>query len=167
MSNRSIKEKAGTTSNNDLFKVAEITISYSHKSDPSKYPQIKSSQDAYAIFMDIWDNSTIDILETMYMLLLNRANRVLGVMKLSQGGVTGTIVDAKIIFSTALKAGASGIILSHNHPSGNLSPSKADRDISDNIYQAGKLLEIQLLDHLIVTRHGYTSFADENLFIPF
>lgn len=167
MQNQSVKEKAKVTSENDLFRVAEITISYSHKSDPSQYPQIKSSKDAYKILMDIWDDKTIDILETMYMLVLNRANRVLGVIKLSQGGVAGTVVDAKVIFGIALKAGASSIILSHNHPSGNLNPSDADKEISDKIYQAGKLLEIQLLDHLIVTKYGYTSFADENLFIPF
>jgi DNA repair protein RadC len=91
-------------------------------------------------------------------LLLNRANRVLGCLKLSKGGLTGTVVDLRIL----LKAMASGIIIAHNHPSGNLKPSDADRELTSQIKQAGKLLDITLLDHLILGTEGdYVSFADE------
>jgi DNA repair protein RadC len=95
---------------------------------------------------------------------LNQSNRVLGVYPLSTGGVTGTIADPRLIFSVALKINAAGIILSHNHPSGNLSPSKADKDLTDKIKEGSKLLDVKLLDHIIVTpENTYYSFADEGL----
>jgi DNA repair protein RadC len=93
----------------------------------------------------------------------NRANKVLGIFELSTGGVSGTVADPKLIFAAALKVAASGLILSHNHPSGNLQPSQADIDLTRKIKEAGKLLEIQLLDHIILTTEGYYSFADEGL----
>ncbi|MDZ7650383.1 MAG: JAB domain-containing protein [Cytophagales bacterium] len=96
-------------------------------------------------------------------MLTNRANKVLGIFELSTGGVSGTVADPKLIFAAALKGAASGMILAHNHPSGNLQPSQADLDLTKKIREAGKLLEIQLLDHVIVTSEGYYSFADEGL----
>jgi len=94
-------------------------------------------------------------------LLLNRANRVLGFVKISEGGVSGTVVDPKKIFQIALKANASGIILAHNHPSGNTTPSASDESITAKIVAAGKFLEISVLDHLIITSEQYFSFSDE------
>jgi DNA repair protein RadC len=96
-------------------------------------------------------------------ILLNRAHRVLGIYELSTGGVTGTIADPKLVFTAALKANACSLVLSHNHPSGNLRPSKADEELTMKIKEAGKFLDIQVLDHLIVTSEGYFSFADEGL----
>ena len=96
-------------------------------------------------------------------MLMNRANKVLGIFELSTGGVSGTVADPKIIFVAALKGGASGIIVAHNHPSGNLTASQSDIDLTRKLKEAGKFLEIQLLDHVIVTTEGYFSFADEGL----
>lgn len=167
MLSQSIKEKTPETIEHDLFEVAEITLRYIHKSDPKNYPQITCSEHAHHIFMEIWDDASLDLFETMYMLLLNRSKKVLGAVKVSQGGMSHTIVDPKLIFATALKAGASEIILAHNHPSGNLSASEADRKLSHKIKSGCEILDIEFLDHLIITRHGYTSFADENLFLPY
>ncbi len=94
---------------------------------------------------------------------MNRANKVLGLFEVSKGGISGTVADPKIIFTAALKGGASGIIVAHNHPSGNLTASQSDIDLTRKLKEAGKFLEIQLLDHVIVTTEGYFSFADEGL----
>ncbi len=84
-------------------------------------------------------------------------------MEVSTGGISGTVADPKLIFVAALKAGASGMIVSHNHPSGNLTPSQADMELTRKLKEGGKLLEIQLLDHIIMTSESYYSFADEGL----
>ncbi len=96
--------------------------------------------------------------------MLNRANLVIKKELISRGGVAGTVVDTKIIFKTAIGNHASSIIVCHNHPSGNLKPSEADIKITKNIKEAGKIMEIPLLDHLIITDNGFYSFADEGLF---
>ena len=101
--------------------------------------------------------------EEFWILLLNRANRVIKKHQISQGGVAGTVADPKIIFKSAISELASGIILAHNHPSGNLTASQADIDLTKKIREAGKLLEIQVLDHLIVAGQKYFSFADEGM----
>ena len=92
-------------------------------------------------------------------MLLNRANKVLGIFEVSSGGSTGTVADPKLVFAAAIKANACGIILAHNHPSGNLQPSQADIDLTKKMKEGGKLLEIQILDHVIITTEGYYSFA--------
>jgi DNA repair protein RadC len=101
--------------------------------------------------------------EEFWILLLNRANRVIRKYQVSQGGVAGTVADPKIIYKTALAELASGIILAHNHPSGNLIASQADLDLTRKLKEAGRLLEIQVLDHLIIANDRYLSFADEGL----
>lgn len=123
-------------------------------------PRIAVSKDAY----DLLKGDLMDIPhEEFWLLLLNRANRVIKKHKISLGGVHGTVADPKIIFKTALEELASGIIVAHNHPSGNLTPSQQDVDLTRKLKEAGKLLEIQLLDHLIVAGKQYYSFADEGL----
>lgn len=97
-------------------------------------------------------------------MLLNRANKVLGIFEVSSGSSAGTVADPKLIFAAAIKANACGIIMAHNHPSGNLSASQADIDLTKKVKEGGKLLEIQMLDHLIVTTETYYSFADEGCF---
>ena len=101
--------------------------------------------------------------EEFWLLLLNRANKIIKKQPISQGGVSGTVADPKLIFNFALNHLASSIILVHNHPSGNLKPSEADKRLTRQLTEAGKLLEISVLDHLIYTDNGYFSFADENL----
>lgn len=101
--------------------------------------------------------------EEFWILLLNRANRLIRKCQISQGGVAGTVADPKIIFKLAISELASGIVLAHNHPSGNLTASQADISLTKKILEAGKLLEIQVLDHLIVAGQKYFSFADEGI----
>jgi DNA repair protein RadC len=101
--------------------------------------------------------------EEFWVLYLNNANKVIAKNQLSKGGMTGTVVDVRIIFKSALESGAVGILLCHNHPSGNLKPSEADIQITKKVKTAGKSLDINVLDHLIITQNGYYSFADEGI----
>jgi DNA repair protein RadC len=126
--------------------------------DIKERPTIQSSKDAYNVIAPIIADLPH---EEFWILLLNRANKVIGREQISSGGVSGTVVDAKILFKKAIEAVASGIILVHNHPSGNLTPSSADLDITKKLSEAGKVLEINILDHLIISEKGYYSFADE------
>jgi DNA repair protein RadC len=144
-------------------KVAEVELVYRSKVKASERPAIKSSKDAADLLMHLWNENKIDFVEQFKVLLLNRANRVLGVVDISSGGVTGTVADPRVIFVAALKANAVGIIISHNHPSCNLKPSRADEELTQKIKNAGKFLDISLLDHVIVSSEGYFSFADEGL----
>jgi DNA repair protein RadC len=122
--------------------------------------RIAGSRDAY----DVVKADLLDIAhEEFWILMLNRANRVIKKSQISQGGVAGTVADPKIIFKLALEELASGIILAHNHPSGNLTASQADLDLTKKLKDAGKLLDIQVLDHLIIAGQKYFSFADEGL----
>ena len=151
------------TNEKRLYQVAEIQLTYKSHVKPSLRPKINCSKDAYNVLLENWDGSQIELLEQFKVMLLNRANKVLGLFEVSTGGVSGTVADPKIIFTAALKGGASGIIVAHNHPSGNLKASQSDIDLTRKLKEAGKLLEIQLLDHVIVTTEGYFSFADEGL----
>ena len=112
--------------------------------------------------MKIWEDY-IDLRERFVVIYLNRNNNVIGYYNVSSGGIYSTVVDPKLIFTTALLTGATGIILAHNHPSGNLKPSSTDIKITNNAIESGKLLSINILDHLIITSKGYYSFTDEGL----
>jgi len=144
--------------------LAEVEISYKTKVKPSERKQIQRSSDSYEIFKEIWNHDNMEHVETSFLLLLNRANKVLGWCKISSGGVAGTVVDKKVVFQLALNANASFIILAHNHPSGNLRPSNADIQITKELKEGGKLLDLHIIDHLILTSEGYFSMADEGLF---
>jgi len=100
--------------------------------------------------------------EEFWILFLNNANRLLGKSQLSKGGIHATLVDVRLIFKKAISTGATSIILCHNHPSGNLTPSHSDIQLTKKIIKGGELLDIKVLDHIIVSQHGYFSFADEN-----
>lgn len=144
--------------------VAEIRVSFSHKIPQKERIQIKSSQDAYKVLKDVWDSDLIAYQEAFLVLLLNRSNRVLGYRFISTGGVSSTIVDAKHIFGLAVKCNASNIILAHNHPSSNTKPSQADLNLTRKLKKAGNLLDVEVLDHLIITPDlYYYSFADEGV----
>ncbi len=145
------------------YQVAEIQLYYRQKVKPSQMPKVTGSKDAYDILLKGWDQDKISLQEQFKMLVLNRAHKVLGQLEVSTGGVSGTIADPKLIFIAALKANASGIIVAHNHPSGNLTASQSDIDLTRKLTAAGKLLEIQMLDHLIITTEGYYSFADNGM----
>jgi DNA repair protein RadC len=142
--------------------VSEVTLSYKTNVNPKDRAKVTSSKDAYTLFFDTWNKNTIEHVEEFKILLMNRSNSVLGILLISKGGISGTVTDVRIIFQSALKSNASGIILCHNHPSGNVNPSESDRRITQKINEAGKILDIQLLDHLVILPiEGYYSFADE------
>lgn len=145
-----------------MEKLSEISINYKPFTLLSTLPIIINSKDVEAHFRGVWSDK-MQYIEETYVLLLNRANKPLGFSKISIGGTTGTVVDVKVVFQTALKANANSIILCHNHPSGNLKPSDADIKITKAIKEAGKLMDIPLADHLIITQEGYYSFADEGM----
>ncbi|WP_369800131.1 RadC family protein [Pedobacter sp. Leaf216] len=105
----------------------------------------------------------MELLEEFKIILLNRSNKVLGFVNISQGGISGTIADPKIIFAIALKACASSIILSHNHPSGEIYPSDADIKLTRRLVEIGNLLDLQVLDHIIISSEAYYSFKDEGV----
>lgn len=140
------------------MKVSEIKISYSNK-NPVKV-KVTSSQIIYDMVIGQWDSGIIEYQEEVKIILLNRSNIVLGIYEMSKGGITGSIVDIRIILGVALKCGASSLIMVHNHPSGKLVASDADKTITKKLKQACELLDIDLLDHLIISKDGYYSFAD-------
>lgn len=143
------------------MQVAEIELVYKSSIPASERPKIKSSWDAYEILRDLFPE--MQHRERMVMLLLDRRSKVLGSYVVSIGGVAGTMCDPKIVFQACLKANASGFIVAHNHPSGELSPSDSDINLTNKLGQGGKILEIKLLDHLIITDNNFYSLADEGL----
>ena len=144
--------------------IAEVQLIYKSKVKTSERLKISCSRDAYKIFLDNWNQETIEFLESFKVLLMNRSNSVLGIIEVSKGGISGTVTDVRVVFQAAIKANASGIICSHNHPSGNLNPSESDNRITQKIKEAGNILDIQLLDHIILGTEGnYYSFADNGL----
>ncbi len=147
---------------NALYQVAELQLHYTHNCEISSRPKITDSRSANEILKSNW-GSQIELLEEFNILLLNRNNRVLGLVNISKGGYAGTVVDAKIVFSSALLGKASAIILAHNHPSGNLKPSTQDLAITKKLVEAGKVLDLPIVDHLILTTKSYFSFSDEGL----
>lgn len=130
-------------------------------SDPQERAKITCARDAYNVLkphlMDLPH-------EEFWVILMNRANQVIRAVQISAGGVSGTVADPKIIFKAALEHLASSMILAHNHPSGNLTPSQADKDLTRKMKEGGRLLDIPVLDHLIVSDKTYLSFADEGIF---
>jgi DNA repair protein RadC len=138
----------------------KLTISFDKKVKKSELIQIKSSKDSADLFRTIFNSDTMDWLEECIILCLNRANKVVGFYKLSSGGTTGTVVDPKVVFTIALNCAASAVIIAHNHPSGALRPSSADLQITNKLVAGGKLLDVHVLDHIILTDDSYYSFSD-------
>jgi DNA repair protein RadC len=146
-----------------IWLVNEIEIYLNRNLETSENKKILSSEDAERILRENWSDS-MNVLEEFVIILLARNNQVIGLYKVSKGGVSGTIVDAKIVFSVALKSLASGIILCHNHPSGNRNPGQSDLTLTKKIKEAGQVLDIDVLDHIILTpNNGYFSFRDEGV----
>ncbi len=145
------------------MEIAEVSVSYSN-SNKEKL-KINNSKDSYNVLIACWNQHIIELQEEFKVLLLNRNNQVIGIYPLSRGGVTGTIVDAKLVFSVALKCNASNIIIAHNHPSRNLTPSEADKRITKKLKKAGEYLDITVLDHIIMTKEDFYSFSDNGLLI--
>lgn len=141
--------------------IPEVSIKY--KTGTLHKAHLKSSEDSWKYFLKIFDADTIEYNESFFMLYLNRRNTTLAWFKVSQGGMTGTIADPKMIIKTALDVGAHSIILGHNHPSQETRPSEQDIKLTKQIKNACQLFDIVLLDHIIVCTNSYLSFADEGL----
>ena len=148
------------TTEMQINNVAEIQLMYSAKYKVSEMPKICKSSDAFNVLQNFWPVQRIEYQEDFFILLLNKANKVIGICNLSTGGMSATVVDLKIMFSVALKAAASAIIMAHNHPSGELEPSNADIQLTNRAIEVGKFLDIHVHDHIVMTKENYLSFAD-------
>lgn len=138
----------------------QFSLSYINQVKQSELRQITTSKDCEDVLRIVFNSSTFLWREEMLLLCLNRANKVIGYYRVSVGGVSGTVCDPKVIFTIALNSGASAIVLAHNHPSGNLQPSEADKVLTKKIKDLGVLLEVVLIEHMILTHESYYSFAD-------
>ena len=147
-----------------LNKVNEIQLSYKESFLTSCETTISSSSKAAAILLQSFDMNTIALQETFKVLLLNNSNKVKGIYTLSIGGITGTLVDIRILYAVILKSLSTAVILCHNHPSGTLKASEQDNEITQKIKKAGSYLDVKVLDHIILSPCGkYFSFADNGL----
>ncbi len=141
--------------------IAAIELGRRRKlSEALERPKITSSKDVYEILFPLISDLAH---EEFWILLLNRSNKVIDKYRISQGGIAGTVIDVKIILKRAVEKLASSIILCHNHPSGNLTPSKADINITNKLREAAELMDIKLLDHIIIADNSYFSFIDEGV----
>jgi len=145
-----------------ISSLPEIQVSY-HPIKVAERVKVCSSQCSYEVLSQLWNPDTILLYEEFLVLFLDRKNGVIGYRVMNRGSNCGTVVDIKLIFSISLATSTSSIILSHNHPSGNLKPSQEDIKLTNKIKDAGELLEIKLLDHLIVSDSSYLSFLDEGM----
>lgn len=144
-----------------LNEVAEITLAYRPKVKASQRPKVNCSRQVYEVLLRFWNQDALEFIEQFQVMLLSRGNRVLGICTISSGGTAGTVVDPKVVFAAGLKANASSIILSHNHPSGNLQPSEQDTRLTRRLVEIGRALDLPIVDHIIIGSEGYFSFADE------
>lgn len=152
-----------TTNKPEWTRVAEVELIYKTKIKASERPKITDSKDCYQVLLGLWDDGRIELQEDFKVLLLDRSQRVKGVYEVSSGGITGTIADPRLILAAAIKSLSVALVLSHNHPSGNLKPSRADEELTMKIKEAAKYHDIKVLDHIILSTEGYYSFADEGL----
>ena len=142
--------------------VPEIKIRY-NRSNKNFLGKITNSKDVADFIRRTYSRGIIQLQEGFIILYLNRANEILGYYKHSIGGIAGTVADIRLIYATALASASVAIIMAHNHPSGNLNVSQADIELTRKIKEAGKILDIVLLDHLIITKSGYFSLADQGM----
>ena len=143
------------------FKVAEVQLSYRNTVPYDMRTKVRDAKDAYKVMLKTHDDGTLDYIETFKVLYLNQNNHVLGCRTISEGGLASTCCDVRTILQGALLTNAVGIILAHNHPSGNVKPSTEDINTTAKITKAAKLLDISVLDHIIYTRENCYSFADD------
>ena len=142
------------------MKINEVEIIYKRKN--SAKPKFNSSKQAYKILYPFFEG-IIDHKESFKILLCDNSNRILGVHHLSEGGLTSTVVDIRIIAQSIILSNAKSVILAHNHPSGNLKPSEQDKNVTNKIKSMCNLLEVNLLDHIILTSENHFSFLDEGI----
>ncbi len=150
-----------TSESNKWNMVSEIELVYRSKIKAAQRPTLRSSKDVFDLLIEHWNHDKIELIENAKAIFLNSACKVLGLLNISMGGTTSTIIDPKIVFLPAIKLNANRIILAHNHPSGRVNPSANDLLLTEKICKAGILLEIKIMDHIIISKDTYYSFADE------
>ena len=144
------------------LKACEVTLTYKTNVKPSERSKISNSNDAYNLLVDkFYSNETIEHKEIVKAILLNKAHKVLGVINISEGGIDSSIIDCRLVLQAAILANATSVILTHNHPSGNVNPSECDIRMTSELKNACDLMKICLLDHIIVTKESYFSLVDE------
>ncbi len=145
----------------DFMKLPRIKVSFRDNVPASERPTVYDSRDVDRLIRPYFED--IEYRESAMIMLLNRANKVLGYDILSVGGSCGTVVDIKLLMQTVLECHACGLVLVHNHPSGNLTPSEADKRLTKKVKKAAALFDVFLLDHMILTAEAYFSFANDGL----
>lgn len=143
------------------MKIEEVKLTYKNKVKALDRPRIACAEDAYKVFFKTWDKDQIELLEECKAMFLDRQLRVMSIASISKGGMNGTVVDLRIVFAMALKRRADSLLLAHNHPSGSLKPSHADIGLTKQFYEAGRILQIELKDHLIITNEGFHSMMSD------
>ncbi|WP_442267631.1 JAB domain-containing protein [Tenacibaculum sp. ZS6-P6] len=141
--------------------IEHVKLVYRNKIKASDRPKVACNRDAYKIFREDWDDDTINLVEEFKLMALDRNLRVMSIATISKGGMSGTLVDLKILFATALLRRANRIIIAHNHPSGNTKPSRQDIALTEKIKKAGEILDLPLDDHIIVTDSAYGSMNEQ------
>ena len=144
------------------YKVSEVELTYKNRTPYRERKKVKDSQTAYTLLSEQFPN--MDYRESFKVLYLNSAHQVLACTTISEGGITQTVADIRIILQGALLTNATAMIIAHNHPSGEALPSREDKELTTRIAEASKLLNMKLLDHLIITSDGYYSFVDNGMF---
>lgn len=145
------------------FYAGEVKAIYECKTSITALPILKSSKDAYNYIKDKYVPESINYFESFYVIFLNRSNRIIAHQQLGQGSITGCILDVRMLISTATIFASVGVVLVHNHPSGSTKPSDADIALTKKVKEGLKLVDIQVLDHLIITDETYFSFTDEGM----
>jgi DNA repair protein RadC len=148
----------------ELNNIAEIKVSYNPLRDPREWPALNNSARTHELVRSLFPEDQVTLQEHFIVVYLNKSNRILGCYRHSTGGITGTVADIRIILAVALKGAATGLVLAHNHPSGNVKPSGPDIELTRKIRDAAQLMDIKLLDHIIISGwEEYYSFADEGM----
>jgi len=150
---------------NENIILNELSLSYKRSlqlNDP-QFMHLNSSSKVSNLLRHIWDEDQLEVRESFYVLCFSSGLDLVGYQKISEGGLDAVIVDLRLLFSIALLSRASSIVVAHNHPSGTLKPSEADKILTKRIVQAGELLSLNLNDHIILTKSSYYSFRDEGL----
>jgi len=142
------------------IRIPEITLGYRNKTPATARIKVDSIPIAVSVFLKSWNKRTFDLCEEFKFMLLNKALDLFGILTVGKGGIDAVYVDPRLIYAAALKASATSIILAHNHPSGTIRPGKADIILTDQIRKGASTLDIELLDHLILSRAGYYSFRE-------
>lgn len=145
----------------DQFIVTEIEIVYKNPIQMEDRKKVQKPEEAFQLFRDSWDENKIDLVEQFKIMLLDQSCTCLGISLISTGGIAYCHADPRLIFAAAIKGKASQIILAHNHPSGNLTPSEEDKRLTNRLVEGGRILDIKVADHLILSRNGYCSISSE------